>query len=61
MTWNLSKPLPVSLNSNSRNYQSSIPVKPGKYSLRLLELVNGELKELTESKTFKVKELGKMY
>ena len=57
VTWNLSKPLPVALNSNSRNYQSSIPVKPGKYSLRLLELVNGELKELTKSKTFNVKRI----
>ena len=57
VTWNLSKPLPVTLNSNSRNYQSSIPVKPGKYSLRLLELVNGELKELTKSKTFNVKRI----
>ena len=57
VTWNLSKPLPVTLNSNSRNYQSSIPVKPGKYSLRLLELVNGELSELTKSKTFNVKRI----
>ena len=57
VTWNLSKPLPVTLNSNSRNYQSSIPVKPGKYSLQLLELVNGELKELTKSKTFNVKRI----
>ena len=55
VSWNLSKPLPTILDSNSRWSRSSLTVKPGKYSVHLLELVQGGVNELTKSKTFDVK------
>ena len=57
VSWNLSKPLPTILNSNSRWSRSSLTVKPGKYSVHLLELVQGGVNELTKSKTFDVKRI----
>ena len=57
VSWNLSKPLPTILNSNSRWSRSSITVEPGKYSVHLLELVQGGVNELTKSKTFDVKRI----
>jgi len=58
VSWNLSKPLPTILNSNSRwSRSSSLAVKPGKYSVHLLELVQGAFNELTKSKTFDVKRI----
>lgn len=58
VSWNLSKPLPTILNSNSRwSRSSSLTVKPGKYSVHLLELVQGAFNELTKSKTFDVKRI----
>ncbi|MDG1967426.1 MAG: hypothetical protein P8I41_04680, partial [Flavobacteriaceae bacterium] len=61
VSWNLSKPLPTILESNSRWSRSSITVKPGKYSVHLLELVQDGVNELTKSKTFDVKRIEKMY
>ena len=57
VSWNLSKPLPTILDSNSRWSRSSLTVKPGKYSVHLLELVQGGVNELTKSKTFDVKRI----
>ena len=57
VSWNLSKPLPTILDSNSRWSRSSITVKPGKYSVHLLELVQDGVNELTKSKTFDVKRI----
>ena len=57
VSWNLSKPLPTILDSNSRWSRSSLTVKPGKYSVNLLELVQGGVNELTKSKTFDVKRI----
>ena len=57
VSWNLSKPLPTILDSNSRWSRSSLTVKPGKYSVHLLELVQGGVNELTKSKTFNVKRI----
>jgi len=57
VSWNLSKPLPTILDSNSRWSRSSLSVKPGKYSVHLLELVQGGVNELTKSKTFDVKRI----
>ena len=57
VSWNLSKPLPTILDSNSRWSRSSITVKPGKYSVHLLELVKDGVNELTKSKTFDVKRI----
>jgi photosystem II stability/assembly factor-like uncharacterized protein len=57
VSWNLSKPLPTILDSNSRWSRSSVTVKPGKYSVHLLELVQGGVNELTKSKTFDVKRI----
>ncbi|MDC0924154.1 glycosyl hydrolase, partial [Flavobacteriaceae bacterium] len=57
VSWNLSKPLPTILDSNSRWSRSSLTVKPGKYTVHLLELVQGGVNELTKSKTFDVKRI----
>jgi photosystem II stability/assembly factor-like uncharacterized protein len=57
ISWNLTKPLPITMNSNSRGSRLTLSVKPGKYSVHLLELVNGGVKELTESKTFDIKRI----
>jgi len=57
VSWNLSRPLPTILDSNSRWSRSSLTVKPGKYSVHLLELVQGGVNELTKSKTFDVKRI----
>ena len=57
VSWNLSKPLLTILDSNSRWSRSSLTVKPGKYSVHLLELVQGGVNELTKSKTFDVKRI----
>ena len=59
ISWNLTKPLPITMNSNSRGSRLTLSVKPGKYSVHLLELVNGGVKELTESKTFDIKRIRK--
>ena len=59
ISWNLTKPLPITMNSNSRGSRLALSVKPGKYSVHLLELVNGGVKELTESKTFDIKRIRK--
>ena len=55
VSWNLTKPNPVTLNT--RGYQSSLPVKPGNYSVKLFESYNGQLKQLTNSKSFVVKRI----
>ena len=55
VSWNLTKPNPITLNT--RGYQSSIPVKPGNYSVKLFESYNGQLKQLTNSKSFVVKRI----
>jgi hypothetical protein len=47
------------MNSNSRGSRLTLSVKPGKYSVHLLELVNGGVNELTESKTFDIKRIRK--
>ncbi|MDB4098257.1 glycosyl hydrolase, partial [Flavobacteriaceae bacterium] len=57
VSWNLSKPLPTILDSNSRRSRSSLNVKPGKYSVHLLELVQGGVNELAKSITFDVKRI----
>jgi len=57
VSWNLSKPLPTILGSNSRWSRSSLNVKPGKYSVHLLELVQGGVNELAKSITFDVKRI----
>ena len=57
VSWNLSKPLPTILDSNSRWSRSSLNVKPGKYSVHLLELVQGGVNELAKSITFDVKKI----
>ena len=59
ISWNLTKPLPITMNSNSRGSRLTLSVKPGKYSVHLLELVNGGVNELTESKTFDIKRIRK--
>lgn len=55
VSWNLTKPIPITLNMSG--YQSSIPVKPGEYSVKLFESHNGKLKELAKSKSFIVKRI----
>ena len=57
VSWNLSKPLPTILDSNTRWSRLSLTVKAGKYSVHLLELVQGSVNELTKSKTFDVKRI----
>ena len=57
VSWNLSKPLPTILDLNSRWSRLSLTVKPGKYSVHLLELVQGGVNELTKSKAFDVKRI----
>ncbi|MDA8589406.1 glycosyl hydrolase [Flavobacteriaceae bacterium] len=59
ISWNLTKPLPITMNSNSRGSRLTLSVNPGKYSVHLLELVNGGVNELTESKTFDIKRIRK--
>lgn len=59
IVWDLSYPSdnPVNENSNVNNH-SGVPCIPGKYSVQIIQSVNGVLTELTESVAFNVKLLN---
>ncbi len=59
VSWNLSNPIVTTLNSNSRSryYEPSVAVKPGLYSVKLVESKNGIHKELSSAKKFNVKKI----
>jgi len=59
VSWGLSKPLVSALSSKSKNYQTSIPVKPGNYTVGLIESKNGKLNQVTNDKKFTVKRIRK--
>ena len=60
VSWPMTRPILSSIKSNSGfNYPRTIPVSPGTYTLRLMELNKGKYNLVSDEKKFKVKRIRK--
>ncbi|MAU64304.1 MAG: glycosyl hydrolase [Flavobacteriaceae bacterium] len=58
VSWSLTKPISSVIKSSSRsNYTPSIPVNPGTYGVRLMELKDGNYNLVAAEKKFQVKKI----